>query len=48
MSTSPVVGQLHVLSHMRGEKELLYILTQAVFFYYYYFYHHSKTECILG
>jgi len=32
MSTSPVVGQLHVLSHMRGEKELLYILTQAVFF----------------
>lgn len=32
MSTSPVVGQLHVLSHMRGEKELLYILTQAGFF----------------
>lgn len=32
MSTSPVVGQPHVLSHMRGEKELLYILTQAVFF----------------
>lgn len=33
MSTSPVVGQLHVLSHMRGEKELLYILTQAGFFF---------------
>lgn len=37
MSTSPVVGQPHVLSHMRGEKELLHILIQAGFILFYFF-----------